>query len=100
MPLQDKRAPVDRPSRTRVVILGAAGRGFHNFNQVYRDDPRYEVVAFTAAQIGGIAGRHYPPALAGSLYPTGIPIVVETEVERLCRQQAIDQVVFAYSDVP
>ena len=101
MPLQAKpRAPVDPPSRTRVIILGAAGRDFHNFNQVYRDAPRYEVIAFTAAQIGGIAGRCYPPALAGSLYPAGIPIVAETEVEQLCRQQAIDQVVFAYSDVP
>ncbi|MFO1431614.1 MAG: cyclic 2,3-diphosphoglycerate synthase [Candidatus Competibacteraceae bacterium] len=100
MPLPDKRTPVDRPSRTRVVILGAAGRDFHNFNQVYRDDPRYEVMAFTAAQIGGIAGRRYPPTLAGSLYPAGIPIVAETELEKLCREQAIDQVVFAYSDVP
>jgi len=98
---QDKpHALLDPPSRARVVILGAAGRDFHNFNRVYRDDPRYEIVAFTAAQISGIAGRRYPPVLAGSLYPTGIPIVAETELEDLCRRQAIDQVVFAYSDVP
>ncbi len=86
--------------RTRTVILGAAGRDFHNFNVVYRDDPDTEVVAFTAAQIGGIAGRRYPPALAGPLYPQGIPIVDESELDGLIEREAIDQVVFAYSDVP
>jgi predicted GTPase len=86
--------------RIRLVILGAGGRDFHNFNRVYRDDPAVEVVAFTAAQIPGIAGRRYPPGLAGPFYPEGIPIVDEVELEALCRRQAIDRVVFAYSDVP
>jgi predicted GTPase len=84
----------------RIIILGAAGRDFHNFNVVYRDDPAVEVVAFTAAQIAGISGRHYPPALAGARYPQGIPVVAESELETLCREQQVDQVVFAYSDVP
>jgi len=83
-----------------VVILGAAGRDFHNFNVVFRDDATIRVVAFTAAQIPGIAGRHYPPLLAGPLYPDGIPIVDESNIEQLCRRYAVDQVVFAYSDVP
>ena len=83
----------------RIVIIGAAGRDFHNFNQVYRHDPEVKVVAFTAAQISGIANRHYPPSLAGSLYPQGIPIVDETELESLCRREQIDCVVFAYSDL-
>jgi predicted GTPase len=83
----------------RVVILGAAGRDFHNFNVVYRDDPHVTVVAFTAAQIPGIAGRRYPATLAGPRYPGGIPIVDETELESLCRREAVDEVVFAYSDV-
>jgi predicted GTPase len=91
---------VNEQQRIRVVILGAAGRDFHNFNRVYRDDPEYEVVAFTATQITGISDRTYPPRLAGSLYPNGIPIVAETELETLCRNHDIDQVVFAYSDVP
>jgi predicted GTPase len=82
----------------RVLILGAAGRDFHNFNVAYRDDPRVEVVAFTAAQIPGIAGRRYPPELAGSRYPAGIPIEMESGLERLVREQKVDQVVFAYSD--
>ena len=86
-------------TRTRVVIMGAAGRDFHNFNMVYRDDPATEVVAFTAAQIPEIAGRRYPPALAGPHYPEGIPIIVESELEDLCQRERIDQVVFAYSDV-
>ena len=85
--------------RRRVVILGAAGRDFHNFNVVYRDDPATEVVAITAAQIPCIAGRCYPPELAGPLYPRGIPIVEEAELEVVCRAEAVDQVVFAYSDV-
>lgn len=84
---------------TRVLILGAAGRDFHNFAAVYRDDPRYEVVAFTAAQIPGIAGRRYPAALAGPRYPQGIPIVPEAELEATCRAHGADLVVFAYSDV-
>jgi predicted GTPase len=80
--------------------MGAAGRDFHNFNVVYRDDPGTDVVAFTAAQIPGIAGRRYPAALAGALYPAGIPIADEGELESICRTQAVDEVVFAYSDVP
>lgn len=86
-------------ARRRIVILGAAGRDFHNFNVVYRDDAATEVVAFTATQISGIAGRRYPPELAGPLYPRGIPILDEAELEGLIRDQAIGQVVFAYSDV-
>jgi predicted GTPase len=84
---------------TRVVILGAAGRDFHNFNAAYRDDARVEVVAFTATQIPGIAGRRYPPGLAGPRYPHGIPIEPEEDLERLIRERGVDQVVFAYSDV-
>lgn len=86
--------------RPRVVIAGAAGRDFHNFNVVYRDDPRFRVVAFTATQIPGIAGRRYPSGLAGPLYPDGIPIVDESELDALCVHGRVDQVVFAYSDVP
>jgi predicted GTPase len=88
------------PDTTRVVIVGAAGRDFHDFNVVYRDDPRFEVVAFTGAQIPDIAGRRYPPALAGPRYPAGIPIVAEAELDGLCRRERIGLVVFAYSDVP
>jgi predicted GTPase len=86
-------------SVTRVVIAGAAGRDFHDFNVVYRDDPRFAVVAFTAAQIPDIAGRRYPPALAGPRYPGGIPIVPESELEDVCRREGVGLVVFAYSDV-
>jgi predicted GTPase len=89
----------DSGRRCRIVIVGAAGRDFHNFNVVYRDDPSAEVLAFTAAQIPGIAGRRYPPELAGTLYPDGIPIVNEDELEALCRKRAVDEVVFSYSDV-
>ena len=85
--------------RTNIVILGASGRDFHNFNVVYRADPAVRVVAFTAAQIPIIGGRRYPPSLSGPLYPDGIPIVDEKELENLCRDQAVDCVVFAYSDV-
>jgi predicted GTPase len=86
--------------RTRVVIMGAAGRDFHNFNVAYRNDPSVEVVAFTAAtQIPGIAGRRYPVELAGPLYPNGIQIVAESELENLLATERIDVVVFAYSDV-
>jgi len=82
-----------------TLILGAAGRDFHVFNVLYRDDPAYRVVAFTAAQIPGIAQRRYPSALAGALHPTGIPIEAESELEALCRRHEIGRVVFAYSDV-
>jgi predicted GTPase len=84
---------------TRVVIMGAAGRDFHNFNMVYRDNADYEVIAFTAAQIPNISGRRYPPSLAGTRYPHGIPIIDEAELTTLCRRERINEVVFAYSDV-
>jgi predicted GTPase len=83
----------------RIIIMGAAGRDFHDFNVVYRDDRSKHVVAFTATQIPGIAGRRYPASLAGPGYPDGIPILPESELERLIRQEAVDTVVFAYSDV-
>src|SRR2546422_2361168 len=86
-------------ARTRVLIAGAAGRDFHNFNLVYRDRPEDEVVAFTATQIPNIDGRRYPAELAGSLYPEGIPILPESALEQLVREHEIDEVVFAYSDV-
>jgi predicted GTPase len=85
--------------RTQVVIMGAAGRDFHDFNVVYRDDSRVEVVAFTATQIPGIDHRRYPPELAGPLYPDGIDIVPEAELEKIFARQRVDRVVFAYSDV-
>ncbi len=86
-------------ARERVIIMGAAGRDFHNFNVVFRHAERYEVVAFTATQIPNITGRIYPPPLAGPLYPQGIPIYPESELERLVREKGVDIVVFAYSDV-
>jgi len=79
--------------------MGAAGRDFHNFNCLYRDDPTVEVVAFTATQIPNIEGRTYPPVLAGAQYPQGIPIVPESELERLIRTREVDDVLFSYSDV-
>src|SRR5437899_846688 len=86
-------------ARTRVLIAGAAGRDFHNFNLVYRARPESEVVAFTATQIPNIDGRVYPAELAGDLYPEGIPILPESALEQLVREHEIDVVVFAYSDV-
>jgi len=83
----------------RTLILGAAGRDFHNFNVVFRDDPDTAVVAFTATQIPNITGRRYPAALAGPRYPSGIPILEESELERAVRDLRVDDVVFAYSDV-
>jgi predicted GTPase len=83
----------------RVIIMGAGGRDFHDFNVLYRDDPETEVVAFTAAQIPGIADRTYPAALAGPRYPDGIPILAEEELGTLIRRRRVDEVVFAYSDV-
>jgi len=85
--------------RRRVVIMGAAGRDFHDFNVVYRNDPGVEVVAFTATQIPGISGRRYPTELAGPLYEDGIPIVPEADLEQVIRDWHVDEVVFAYSDV-
>ncbi len=82
-----------------VIIMGAAGRDFHNFNMVFRNNPSYNVVAFTAAQIPDIAGRKYPKELAGRLYPKGIPIYAEEELPELIKKLGANQVVFAYSDV-
>jgi predicted GTPase len=87
------------PEKTRVVVVGAAGRDFHNFNTHYRGDDRYEVVAFTATQIPGIEGRLYPPELAGDLYPKGIPIVPEDDLEQVIGDHKVDEVAFSYSDV-
>lgn len=89
----------DSSNRERVLIMGAAGRDFHIFNVCFRDQPRFEVVAFTAAQIPGIAGRRYPAQLSGAHYPNGIPIYAEEDLERLVRELEIQQVVFAYSDL-
>ncbi len=86
-------------SREKIVIIGAAGRDFHNFNCVFRDDERYEVVAFTAAQIPDIDGRRYPAALAGRLYPQGIPIHAEDELPDLIAEHGVACCVFSYSDV-
>src|SRR5215470_8828645 len=83
----------------RVLILGAAGRDFHNFNVVFRNNPDYCVVAFTATQIPDIAGRRYPRELSGPQYPDGIPIFEEKDLERLIAEHRIDTVVFSYSDV-
>jgi predicted GTPase len=85
--------------KVKVIIMGAAGRDFHNFNVYFRDNDAYEVVAFTATQIPGIEGRIYPPELAGRNYPKGIPIYPEEELPKLIREHDVDQVVFAYSDV-
>jgi predicted GTPase len=84
----------------RVIVMGAGGRDFHNFNVVYRDDPRTEVVAFTATQIPGIDDRTYPPSLAGPRYPQGIPIHPEEILAELIRELAVDEVVLSYSDLP
>ncbi len=83
----------------KVIILGAAGRDFHNFNVFFRDNSEYEVVAFTATQIPGIEGRRYPPELAGELYPQGIPIEPEERLEELIRDKGVEIAVFSYSDV-
>jgi predicted GTPase len=85
--------------RIKVVIMGAAGRDFHNFHVCYRNDPSAQVVAFTATQIPGIEDRLYPPELAGPLYPEGIPILAEEELPEIVRDHGVQQVVFAYSDI-
>ncbi len=86
-------------NRKKVVILGAAGRDFHNFNVFFRDNEEWEVVAFTATQIPDIDGRKYPAELAGKLYPEGIPIISEDELEKIIKEKSVDFAVFAYSDV-
>jgi predicted GTPase len=85
--------------RAKVIIMGAAGRDFHNFNVYFRDNADYEVVAFTATQIPNIEGRKYPPSLAGKLYPDGIRIYPESELPDLVEKHGIEQVIFAYSDI-
>jgi predicted GTPase len=90
---------MSKNDRQRVIIMGAAGRDFHNFNVYFRDNAAYEVVAFTATQIPNIEGRQYPPQLSGDLYPKGIPIHPESDLIQLIREMRIDQVIFAYSDV-
>ena len=87
-------------NKIKVIIMGAAGRDFHNFNVYFRDNSNYEVVAFTATQIPDIAGRKYPAELSGPLYPEGIPIYPEEELPDLIRGKQIDQVILAYSDLP
>ena len=87
-------------SKKNVIIIGAAGRDFHNFNTYYRNNEAYNVVAFTAAQIPDIEGRKYPAELAGSLYPQGIPIYAEEDLSKLIKELEVDDCVFAYSDVP
>jgi len=84
----------------KVIIMGAAGRDFHNFNVYFRDNPRYTVIAFTAAQIPAIEGRLYPPELTGERYPEGIPIYPESQLAELIQRYTVDLVVFSYSDVP
>jgi predicted GTPase len=86
-------------ARTRIVILGAAGRDFHNFNVLYRNNDKVEIVAFTAAQIPDIEGRTYPASLAGDLYPSGVPILPEEELKTFLSREKIDACVFSYSDV-
>ncbi|HEY89594.1 MAG TPA: GTPase [Thermoflexia bacterium] len=86
--------------KIRVLIMGAAGRDFHNFNSYFRGNESYEVVAFTATQIPNIEGRRYPPELAGELYPAGIPIYSEEKLVELITAEKVDQVIFSYSDVP
>jgi predicted GTPase len=87
MPMQAKKR--------RALIVGAAGRDFHNFNSFFRNNKNYEVVCFTAAQIPGIAGRKYPPSLPGKLYPKGIPIHAEERLESIIKSKKIDEVFFS-----
>jgi len=84
----------------KVIIMGAAGRDFHNFNVYFRDNPRYQVVCFTATQIPDIDGRQYPPELAGAMYPDGIPIKSDENLMEMIKADQVDLVAFSYSDVP
>ncbi|MCK4339910.1 MAG: GTPase, partial [Candidatus Cloacimonetes bacterium] len=97
--MQKRNLNHDQSDKRIVIIMGAAGRDFHNFNQYFKDNEKYEVVAFTATQIPNIFDRKYPSELAGKLYPTGIPIYPESELEDLIKAKNVDLVVFAYSDV-
>lgn len=96
----ENREKKDGAMHEKVIIMGAAGRDFHNFNVYFKDNPRYRVVAFTAAQIPDIDGRMYPPELAGKYYPKGIGIHPETELSALIRKHKVDLVAFSYSDIP
>ncbi|MDR2202739.1 MAG: cyclic 2,3-diphosphoglycerate synthase [Nitrososphaerota archaeon] len=87
-------------AQRKIIIIGAAGRDFHNFNTFFRNNPAYKVVAFTAAQIPDIANRKYPAALAGDLYPEGIPIYAQNDLELLIKELDVDECIFSYSDVP
>ena len=86
-------------TKKNVIIIGAAGRDFHNFNTYYRDNEAYNVVAFTAAQIPDIEGRLYPPELSGKLYPDGIPIYAEQDLPKLIEDLNVDDCAFSYSDI-
>ncbi|OYT51633.1 MAG: GTPase, partial [Desulfurococcales archaeon ex4484_217_2] len=88
-----------RYRRKKVIIMGAGGRDFHNFNVFFRDNEEYEVVAFTASQIPGIENRVYPPELAGKLYPEGVPIYPEEKLPELIRKHSVEYVVLSYSDL-
>jgi len=83
----------------RIIIMGAGGRDFHNYNVLFKDNPEYHVVAFTATQIPGIEYRRFPPSLAGSLYPEGIPIYPEEMLPEIVTRFKVDEVVFSYSDL-
>ncbi|HRW19720.1 MAG TPA: GTPase, partial [Dermatophilaceae bacterium] len=93
-------APTTARTPRTVVVLGAAGRDFHNVNVVFRNDPSHRIVAFTATQIPDVDHRIYPPELAGPLYPDGIPIVPEADLAELIEAKGVDLAVFSYSDVP
>jgi predicted GTPase len=100
MPVEEHEgSEMNHQKKIRTVIMGAAGRDFHNFNSYFRDNPAYEVLAFTATQIPNIEGRQYPADLAGDLYPDGIPILAEEELTDFIREEDVDLVVFSYSDV-
>src|ERR1035438_8810962 len=97
--IKGRRSSLEEHSMKRVLILGAAGRDFHNFNVLFRNNPDYQVVAFTATQIPDIAGRRYPAVLAGKLYPEGIPIFDESDLADVIQREKPDVAVFSYSDV-
>ena len=96
---ESRKTSITCTNRERVLIMGAAGRDFHTFNVCFRDNPAYEVVAFTAAQIPNIEDRRYPPSLSGGRYPNGILIYPEEKLEELILEKRIQQVIFAYSDI-
>ncbi len=97
--ISGRKGHMSKKAKKRILIMGAAGRDFHNFNTYFRDNPDYEVVAFTATQIPNIEGRCYPAALSGNDYPDGIPILSEDDLTEIIKREKIDTVVFSYSDV-